>query len=537
MEMNAKRAVIYCRVSTKEQVDEGGSLGTQENICKEYAIKNGYTIIETFIEEGESAKTAKRTQLRRMLDFCSLKKNGISAVIAYKVDRIARNIDDYRQIRLVLKAHGVEIKSTSEFFEDTPAGRFMENIIANVAQFDNDVRTERSVNGMRDVIRDGRFCWYAPVGYENIKIGGKTNIAHSKTASLVRKAFEETAKNLKPVENIYYEMVKEGLINRKGKPVSKSYFYRMLSNELYAGWVIGLGERQKGIFEPIVTEELFEQVQRVLKRRKRRNTQYKVDNPDFPLRRFVAHPTGKKLTGCWAKGRAKKYPYYMYHINGMLFKKELLDASFMNYFDKFKLTEEQATKFRIHVKENLINASENKQKEYILSQKYIADLKGRQKALIQKNLDGVINDNILREQLALIDDEIIKVAVPTNTNPLSKERFEKLYKIVEEFLKKPSVVWEKAQLNGKLKLQWFNFPKGIVFDGEKFQTTEVCNLFKVEKTFCDTDSTWVTPLLSSSNTPEILNSIYWFNISKEIQDLAGIIQEIDTEKIFLKHGK
>src|SRR5882724_11951022 len=170
MEKNTQRkAVIYCRVSTKEQVEEGNSLATQERNCREYASKHGYEIAQVFIEEGESAKTADRTELQKLLRFCSDKKQQIKAVIIYKIDRLSRNTDDYSQLRLLLKRYGVEIKSTSEYFENTPAGRFMENIIANVAQFDNDVRTERSVNGMKDAMREGRYVGIAPLGYENIK--------------------------------------------------------------------------------------------------------------------------------------------------------------------------------------------------------------------------------------------------------------------------------------------------------------------------------------------------------------------------------
>ena len=64
-----KNAVIYCRVSTTEQV-EGTSLGYQEKVCKEYAEKKGYHVLKVFIEEGESAKTADRTQLNSMLAYC-----------------------------------------------------------------------------------------------------------------------------------------------------------------------------------------------------------------------------------------------------------------------------------------------------------------------------------------------------------------------------------------------------------------------------------------------------------------------------------
>jgi DNA invertase Pin-like site-specific DNA recombinase len=62
----------------------------------------------------------------------------------------------------LFKRYGASIKSVTEHIEDTPVGRFMENMIANVAQFDNDVRAERCSNGMKDTIRDGRYVWMAP---------------------------------------------------------------------------------------------------------------------------------------------------------------------------------------------------------------------------------------------------------------------------------------------------------------------------------------------------------------------------------------
>lgn len=522
-------AVIYCRVSTKEQVDEGGSLATQEKICKEYALKSGYGIVHTFIEQGESAKNADRTQLKKLLSYCAIKKNNVGVVIAYKIDRIARNIDDYRQIRLSLKMQGIEIKSTSEYFEDTPAGRFMENIIANVAQFDNDVRTERSVGGMKDAIREGRFVWAAPVGYRNVKIGSKSNIAQTEMALLVRKAFEEVAKEMRPIEEIRRELVATGLVTTKGKPISKSYFYKMLTNELYTGWINGFNEHVKGVFEPIVTQQLFDHVQHVLKRRKHNTTQYKRDNPDFPLRRFVSHPSGKKLTGCWAKGRKQKYPYYLFRIKGMEYKKAQLEGAFKAFFDQFRLNDAQHSKLRTRIKENIIKAIEGQRREIALNQNSINLLKERQRGLIQKNLDGVISNDLLREQLAYIDGELA-LASSYSISPFDfkKDNIDQAFDLVSAYLKKPSTIWEIAPLACKLKLQWFNFPSGVTFDGKKFRTAEICSLFKAKDTLRASKSRRVNPRISSSNNPNITGGVYWDNLAKEITRLAAIIEEIHS---------
>ncbi len=108
-----KRAVIYCRVSTTEQAKEGNSLITQERACREYAERTGYTVTKVFVDSGESAKTADRPELKEMLSFCSkAAKNNISAVIVYKLDRLARNTNGHSHIRVTLK-HGGTVSAIS----------------------------------------------------------------------------------------------------------------------------------------------------------------------------------------------------------------------------------------------------------------------------------------------------------------------------------------------------------------------------------------------------------------------------------------
>lgn len=519
-----KRAVIYCRVSTKEQVEEGGSLATQEKICTEYADKNGYEIVKAYIEKGESAKNADRTQLTELLAFCTSKKNNIQAVITYKLDRLARNTDDYRQIRYMLRRQGVEIKSTSEYFEDTPAGRFMESILSNVAQFDNDVRTERCVNGMRDALREGRFVWCAPPGYDNGRVNGKPNLVPNAVAPFVVKAFEMVAQNVLPRMAIYKKLTKEGLLNGQGRPVVFSQFNKMLANELYAGWIVGLGERNKGAYAPLITEELFARVQAILRGRKYPGGLYKRDSDDFPLRRFVSHPLGRKLTGCWSQGRRKKYPYYKFPIKGMVFPRDEFHRSFRRYYDKFRLTDAQFEKLKLYVWNGMEQSNVTLDGERESAKKRIAVLKSRQSALVQKNLDGVISDAILKEQLDGILGEIqqatVTLAQPHN---ISRKDLEVAFVQVEDYLKNPSAVWEKAPLSRKLLLQRFTFPLGITFDGKKFQTSKIAFVYNpCEEIWCLIYID-VNPKFPSSNTPDIPTSENWREIARQILELAAIL--------------
>lgn len=473
--------MIYCRVSTKEQVEEGNSLVTQERHCREYATKHGFVIVATYIEQGESAKTTDRTELKKLIAFCTAKKNAVAAVIVYKIDRLSRNTDDYSQIRTMLKQSNTEIRSTSESFEDNPAGRFMENIIANVAQFDNDVRAERCKGGMHDAVREGRYVWMAPYGYSNVRVNGKATIAPNKYAPFIMRAFKEVAKQQFPVIEIRKKMIAEGMINTAGKPISQSHFYRLLKNELYTGWINKFGERHKGLFEPLIPEGLFHRAQKALLNQGHIYGKYKSENEYFPLRRFMYHPSGRLMTGGWSKGRYKKYPYYCIHQHNINIRKEMLEAVFKKWLDDFKLDIDYFEKLAKRVKESTRYGIAITKSEIENSKKEIESLKLKQALILDKNLKGVIRDDLCKEQINNIDAKIYDLTQKLNNSPDSNFDYAYLLNTIRGVLLNPAETWERADIQDRIKLQWFYFPHGIEFDGNESRTTKICKLFRHKK--------------------------------------------------------
>src|SRR5688500_17499673 len=122
-------AVIYCRVSSKEQID-GTSLESQEQACREYADRHNLTVARTFIEEGESAKFADRTQLLNLIDYCRNKRNEVDTLVVWKLDRFARNVEDHFSVKASLRKLGVKVVSVTEPIDADPNGRLMETILA-----------------------------------------------------------------------------------------------------------------------------------------------------------------------------------------------------------------------------------------------------------------------------------------------------------------------------------------------------------------------------------------------------------------------
>lgn len=115
------RAVIYVRVSTNEQLDNY-SLDTQEPACRDFCAREGLEVDRVFREEGESAKTANRTQLQALLNYCAVeaKRRHITHAVVYRVDRLARDVGDHAAIRAALSRVGVSVRAAARSLRRDP---------------------------------------------------------------------------------------------------------------------------------------------------------------------------------------------------------------------------------------------------------------------------------------------------------------------------------------------------------------------------------------------------------------------------------
>jgi DNA invertase Pin-like site-specific DNA recombinase len=159
-------AVIYVRVSTKEQT-ENLSLATQLKACEDYCDRQAFHILARFREEGESAKTADRTELQGLLHFCRKNKGAVQFVVVFNLTRFAWDKYDHFALRSHLQSLGISLRSATEPIDDTSTGKLMEGVLAAFAQFDNDCRSDRTRAGMKAALEFGRWVFLAPIGYLN----------------------------------------------------------------------------------------------------------------------------------------------------------------------------------------------------------------------------------------------------------------------------------------------------------------------------------------------------------------------------------
>src|SRR2546428_7367743 len=243
--------VSYCRVSSKEQ-SEGTSLESQEVACGEYARSHNIKVLKSFVERGESAKFADRTQLIELIDFCRQNKGAVEVLLVWKVDRFARNVADHFSVKASLLKYGVRIVSVTEPIDSNPEGKLMETILAGFAQFDNDIRAMRTVQGMRRKLQEGISPWKPPLGY-------KSSVQHDEKKTepdqpnqplfgVLQKAWKEFATGAYTKAEIRRRMDNWGIQTENGNPLSAQSIDNFFRNRYYAGFLLDpwSGEEYEG---------------------------------------------------------------------------------------------------------------------------------------------------------------------------------------------------------------------------------------------------------------------------------------------------
>ena len=247
-----------------------------------------------------------------MLAYCRKHRGKITHVVFADLSRLARNVADQSVTLATFKQLGITPISCDETIEDSAAGKLSVNLLGVVNQFFSDNLSERIRFRMSAGVQQGRWLWLAPIGYLNVKENGASTLQVDEAhAELVRKAFELVAPRSYTLEEVLRRLTLLGLTTRRGRPLTKQTLSRLLRNPIYAGWVVSGENKIKGQHQPLVSQELFDEVQDALDGKVFAPVVHKKLNNDFPLKGFV-RCTGcdKKLTAGWVKGRKDKYPRY-----------------------------------------------------------------------------------------------------------------------------------------------------------------------------------------------------------------------------------
>ena len=472
-----KRAVLYLRVSSDEQV-RGTSLDSQEDARRRYCAANDLEIVKVFREKGESAKSDNRPLFQEMVAFCTKRQNRIDHAVVYKLDRFARNSTDYHVHAGALARADVTVRSATEPVGDDPVGQLLETILAGIAQFDNDIRGERSRLGMRGIAQRGGWCFRAPLGYCLARSPGGLPILEEDPATgpLVRKLFEAVASGRYTTVGLTEYAATLGLRGRTGKPLHVQTIHKMLRMGVYAGRIEGKltdGRIVKAAFAPLVPEELYDRVQVVLAGQGHVPSPHLRNNPDFPLRRFVlCGSCGRPLTGSHATGRAgRRYPQYRCAkkaCRAVNVRAEALEGAFMGLLKEIKI---ESSPLLQRFRQRVLEEWQVRHAEVIASQgrwKAQAEtLAKKQAVLLDKMLDGTVDEATYRAKNAELTQQIAVARVRYQEAAGDEFNIEMAIHLACLMVQNAGRLWYKmTELDRRQRLQRALFPDGLAYHQE-----------------------------------------------------------------------
>lgn len=162
--------------------------------------------------------------------------------------------------------------------------------MATFAQYDNDLRPARTIEGMIRGLERGQWVFEPPIGYLHPEKGsaGPSLVPDPEQGPLIRLAFELYSTGLYSKREVLRCVTDMGL-SRRGKAVSPQTLSALLANPIYAGRVVspGFGVDGPGDFGPIIDQETFDEVRKVSQSIRSRSLCRQLDNPEFPFRRVV----------------------------------------------------------------------------------------------------------------------------------------------------------------------------------------------------------------------------------------------------------
>ena len=311
-----QKAVLYARVSSKEQEKEGFSIPAQLKLLNKYAVENRLQVIQEYVDV-ETAKKAGRKGFIEMIKFFrkEAKTTQISPcriLLVEKTDRLYRNLKDWVTLdELDLEIHFV--KENVILSQDSRSSeKFMHGIKVLMAKNYIDNLSEETRKGMIEKAEQGIFPSFAPLGYINVECEGKRFIQPDPDiAPFVRRLYEWYATGNYSLLQLSKRAYNEGLRFRKtGKKVPKSAVHKILKNPIYYGEFLWNGKRYRGIHEPLITKGLYDRVQDVMREKGRHRSHQQKHNWAFQGMLSCGH------CGCAMVAEIKKKRYVYYHCTG-----------------------------------------------------------------------------------------------------------------------------------------------------------------------------------------------------------------------------
>ena len=309
-----KKSLIYSRVSTDEQAEEGMSIDTQINRCRRWAEDNDTSIVGVYKDEGKTATNMNRAALKDMLG--RVQDGDIDYILVLDTDRLARDTLDHLTIKALLKRANTQLISINQLMiDDSAEGNLIDTILAGVNEFQSQITGRKVSKVMEEKAKAGYYPGRPKIGYINVfndkptsKFDQRIIDVDPDKGTYLTQAFKLYSTGNFSVQALSNHLYELGLRSATGGQVGVSLLAYCLRDPLYIGKVSWKGIIYEGKHTPLIDEATFNLCQEVMTAHNQNASRQRVHN--YLLRGFVfCADCGRRL---WADKHVKK--------NGLIFE-------------------------------------------------------------------------------------------------------------------------------------------------------------------------------------------------------------------------
>lgn len=486
-QLEYKKAIIYCRVSSDRQARDGHGLDSQEHRCRAYADQKGLIVEKVFKDAFTGGGDfMERPEMRLLLDFLDKNAHENYVVIFDDLKRFARDVELHFKLKNELKVREVKPECLNFNFEDTAEGKFVETIIAAQGELEKSQNRRQVIQKQKARLEAGYWSFGAKKGYVHIRSSPHENIQavpDGTTSVFIKEALEGFGITFPRLIDCCRFLVEKGAWTKQRPDKYIDKFKEIVMDPFYAGYIAypkwGVSLRD-GKHEGIISYDTFMRNQKYLKREEKSHRIRMDINPEFELRGLIkCSDCNEHLTAAWSKGRTKKYAYYACHNRSCC------------VYGKSTSVDKVHDGFKKILKAQTMRPEVAKIVEGYMSEAWSEEVNDLKKQEAQKNVElQTLNEKIKQltnlivstknDQLrAIYETELVEVA--TKKEDLNNSRYEKLdltipYRTALEkavgLLKNPYSIWQSVDVEEKQKLFHFIYEEKLQFSKTEGYRTE-----------------------------------------------------------------
>ena len=318
--MNQKqKALIYCRVSSERQKNEGNGLASQEHRCRIYCDQKNYEIEkvfrDTFSGGGDFMKRPGMPELIRHLDERPYENNYV--IVFDDISRLARDTAAHLKLRATFKGRNAKVECLNFNFDESPEGQFSETVMAANAELTRLQNRRQVIQKQKARFEAGYWPFYPPPGYRSVRspIHGKLLTPFKPEAGQIKEALEGFASDRFHSQGDVWRFF-QSINYANKKNVNFQLVNRLfLRIAVYAGfieytpWEV---TKRAGHHQPLINLETYQRICDKLNGKVSIRTRKDV-REDFPLRNtiIVCGKCEKPFTASYSrKSNGSQFPYY-----------------------------------------------------------------------------------------------------------------------------------------------------------------------------------------------------------------------------------